>query len=239
MTFCFGRLPHHPERLARALASAPAPAMYRYQLDRSTTDPLPRMWGNDTGPTCTVAGLANSAIAQGVVRSAPPVIADGAPQALYATVIGMPGATEAQIDATDGAVAMDILDFAAVNGFDVGGQAPLVPIQRFPIWNTREAIAGAMCDERTVVAYLGIRLYQRDMDTIGQGPLTAAVADSGALLGGHVLLSWDYPVGLRDDNLTTLITWANRQPASWTWLMERLDEAHALEWPQLARAPIA
>ena len=237
MTFGLGRLPHHSERLAKALAAAPAPALYRYVLDRGSIDPMPAMWGNDVGPTCTVAGLANSAIAQGVVRSAPPVITDGTPQSLYAIVIGMPGATEDQINATDGAIAMDVLDFAAVNGFDVGGQAPLVPVQRFPIWNTREAIAGAMCDERTVVAYLGIRLYERDMATIGQGPLTAAVADSGALVGGHVLLAWDYPTGLRDYNLVTLLTWAARQPASWAWLMERLDEAHGLEWPQLVKAP--
>jgi hypothetical protein len=210
--------------------------MYRYQLDRSAIDPLPAMWGNDVGPTCTVAGLANSAIAQGVVRSAPPFIADGKPQALYATVIGMPGATEDQINATHGAIAMDVLDFAAVDGFDVGEQTPLVPIQRFPIWNTREAIAGAMCDERTVTAYLGIRLYERDMATVGQGPLVARIADSGALVGGHVLLSWDYPRGLNDDALVTLLTWAARQPASWAWLLERLDEAHGLEWPQLAAA---
>lgn len=230
---CLGRLPHHPERLARALAAAPEPAMYRYQLDRTAIDPLPAMWGNDVGPTCTVAGLANSATAQGVIRSAPPVIADGRPQALYATVKGVP---VEQINTTDGAVAMDVIDYAAVNGFDVGEQVPLVPIQHYPVWNTREAIAGAMCDERTVVAYLGIRLYERDMDTIGRGPLVARIADSGALVGGHIALGWDYPVGMRDDNLVTLLTWAARQPASWAWLLERLDEAHGLEWPQLRAA---
>ena len=231
-----GRLAHHPERLARALMAAPAPQMYRYALDRSAIDPLPSMWGNDFGPTCTVAGLANGAIAQGIIRSAPPVIEDGKPQALYAIVDGIPGATIEQINATHGLVVMDLLDYAATQGFDAGEQVPLVPIQRFAVYNTREAIAGAMCDERTVTAYLGIRVYERDMATFGNGPLVARIADSGAFVGGHVLLGWDYAHGLNDDALVTLITYGMRQPASWTWILERLDETHALEWPQLTRA---
>ena len=239
MTFCFGRLSHHPERLARALAASPAPVqpLYRFVLDRGDIDPLPSMWGNDTGPTCTVAGLANGATAQGVVRSAPPVIAEGKPQALYAIVDGMPGATQQEIDATEGLVVMDLLDYVITNGFDAGQQVPLVPIQRYAIPNTREAIAGAMCDEKIVTAYLGIRLYEADMAMFGKGPLVAPIANSGALVGGHVLLGWDYPKGLRDYNLTTLITWGARQPVSWEWLMERLDETHAIEWPQLQAAP--
>lgn len=235
MDCCLGRLFHSPERLARSLSAAPAPVDYRFVLDRGTIDPLPSMWGNNTGPTCTAAGLANSATAQGVIRSAPPVIGDGKPQALYATVKGVP---VEQIDATDGLVVMDLLDYVVTNGFDAGQQAPLVPVDRFAVHNTREAIAGAMCDERTVTAYLGVRLYQRDMDTFGEEPWAAPIAESGPLVGGHVLLAWDYARGLRDYNLATLITWGERQPASWAWIMERLDEAHALEWPQLAAAPV-
>lgn len=239
MTLRLGRLSHNPERLARGLMAAPAPLAYRYQLDRTAIDPLPQMWGNATGPTCTVAGLANGATAQGVIRSAPPVIIDGKPQGVYATVYGIPGATQEQINATDGLVVMDLLDYVGTHGFDVGEQVPLVPVQRFVVHNTREAIAGAMCDERIVTAYLGVRLYQRDMDTFGQGPLVAPIADSGEYVGGHVLLAWDYPKGLNDADLVTLIEWGTRQSASWAWLLERLDEAHGLEWPQLAPAPVA
>jgi hypothetical protein len=233
-----GRLPHAPERLARGLMSAPAPMLYRYQLDRGAIDPQPQMWGNADGPTCTVAGLANGAIAQGIIRSAPPVIGDGKPQALYAIVDGIPGATEEQINATDGLVVMDLLDYVSTNGFDAGEQVPLVPVQRFVVHNAREAIAGCMCNERIVTAYLGIRLYQRDMDTMGAGPLVAPIADSGEMVGGHALLAWDYPKGLGDADLVTLLTWAARQPVSWKWLLERLDETHAIEWPQLAAAPV-
>jgi hypothetical protein len=196
------------------------------------------MWGNNDLADCTCAGLANSLTAQGVIRSAPPVIAAGKPQALYAAVLGIPGATEQQLEATDGLVIMDVLDYVTTNGFDVGEQAPMVPIQRFVVHNARESIAGVMCNEPTTVGYLGIRIYSKDMATIGQGPWTAKIAGSGDIVSGHCLLSWDY-AGLGDDDLVTLLTWGGRQPATWGWLMERLDESHAMEWPQLAPALIA
>jgi len=151
----------------------------------------------------------------------------------------MPGATEQQLAATDGLVMQDVLDWVADKGFDVGQQDPMVPVQRFVIHNARESIAGAMCSETTIVGYLGIRLYTRDMNIVGQGPWTAKIADSGASIGGHCLLAWDYAKGLGDDDLLTLLTWGIKQPASWAWLMERLDESHGLEWPQLAPAAIA
>lgn len=235
MTFCLGRLPHSPERLARGLMTAPAPMLYNYQLDRSGIDFQPGLFGNDSLPDCTAVGVANAALASGLLRSATPVIADGKPQRLYADVIGQPNASDAQLAATKGAVAMDVLNDVATHGFDAGEQVPLVPIPR-TVQNAREAIAGLMCNRVLGVAYLGIRLYQRDMDTMGQGPWTAAVADSGALEGGHVLLAWDYPRGLSDADLARLATWGTLQPASWGWLMERLDEAHGLEWPQLKAA---
>lgn len=238
MSLCLGRLPHNPERLARGLMAAPAPLPYRYQLDRSAVPFIPGLFGNDSLPDCTAVGVANSAIASGVIRSAEPVILDGKPQALYAQVIGQPDATPQQLATTQGAVAMDVLNQVATNGFDAGEQVPLVPVQSFPAHNTREVIAGLMCGQ-TVTAYLGIRLYARDMDQVGQGPWTASVADSGALEGGHVLLAWDYPVGLGDTDLVHLATWGMLQPCSVAWLMERLDETHGLEWPQLAPAPAA
>src|ERR1700722_13511082 len=202
MPFCLGRLPHSPERLARGLMAAPAPMLYRYQLDRSAIDYQPGLFGNGTIPDCTCAGVANAAIASGLLRSAAPVIADGKPQRLYADVIGQPNASDAQLAQTNGAV----------------------------------AIAGLMCNRALGVSYLGIRLYQKDIATFGEAPWTAAIADSGAMVGGHVLLAWDYPVGLSDTNLARLATWGALQPASWAWLMERLDEAHGLEWPQLKGA---
>jgi len=235
MPFCLGRLPHSPERLARGLMAAPAPMLYRYQLDRSAIDYQPGLFGNGTIPDCTCAGVANAAIASGLLRSAAPVIADGKPQRLYADVIGQPNASDAQLAATNGAVAMDVLNDVATHGFDAGEQVPLVPIPR-TVPNSREAIAGLMCNRALGVAYLGIRLYQKDIDTFGEAPWTAAIADSGAMVGGHVLLAWDYPVGLSDTNLARLATWGALQPASWAWLMERLDEAHGLEWPQLKGA---
>ena len=239
MPFFLGRNPHDPERLARGLMAAPAPMPYLPLLDRSAIDPQPSTWDNDQTPDCTTAGLANSLTAQGVILSAPPIIAANKPLSLYATIKGMPGATEQQLAATDGAVMMDVLDYVETNGFDVGGQVPMVPVQRFVIHNAREAIAGVMCDKKTTVGYLGIRLYARDMDVIGQGPWTAKIADSGDLVGGHCLLSWDYAKGLSDNDLLSLLTWGIKQPASWAWLMERLDESHGLEWPQLALAAIA
>ena len=234
MNFSLGRLPHSPEQLARGLMAAPPPLPYLPQLDRSAIDYQPGLFGNDELPDCTTVGIANSATASGLLRSAPPVIIDGKPQRLYADVIGQPDASDAVLAATDGAVVMDVLNHVATLGFDAGQQVPLVPIPR-TIHNARQAIAGVTCAETLGVGYLGIRLYQRDMDTVGQGPWTAAVNDSGPFVGGHLLLSWDY-TGRGNDALVRFATWGMLQPGTWAWLMERLDESHGLEWPQLKAA---
>ena len=229
-----GRLPHDPERLAHGLMAAPAPLPYLPQLDRSAIPFEPGLWGNNELPDCTAVGVANSALASGLLRSAAPVIVDGKPQRLYGAVIGQPDASDDVLAATQGAYVMDVMNHVATHGFDAGQQVPLVPIPR-TIHNAREAIAGVMCHKRLGVGYLGIRLYQRDIDTVGQGPWTASVDESGEMVGGHLLLSWDY-AGLMDDDLVRLPTWGMLQPASWAWLLERLDEAHGLEWPQLSAA---
>lgn len=239
MTLCLGRLLHHPERLARAVLSArlglvvPPPS-----LDRSRLDYEPQDFKNHYEPNCTCAGLANSAIAYGVVfGGGPPPVDDSAPLDFYAACIGKPGATEEQLALTDGAVLLDVIGNACTNGFAAktyadGTKELLVPVHE-PIPTTREAIAETLIQMSVEV---GVRLYQRDMDTFGQGPWTASPAASGQLVGGHAFDPWDYQ-GLTDNDLLRIATWGTLQTASWEWLMARIDEAHGLNWPQLKAAP--
>lgn len=225
-----GRCPHDPARLAAA------PDLHRYgltaprpSLDRSGIAFQPGLYDNDQLPDCTVAGLANAATASALaLGAAPPMINAVAIPTFYARAIGQPAATNAQLAATDGAVMLDVIELAATSGFDVGEQVPLVP-SFGTAQTTKAAVASVTAD--LGAGYLGIRLYQRDMDMIGQGPWTAAVADSGDAVGGHCLLSWDY-ASLNDDGLVRLATWGILQPAAWEWLIERLDEVHGLVWPQ-------
>lgn len=232
MTLCFGRLQHDPGRLAAA------PSLHRFGLpepkpvlDRSKIDFEPGMYANDIIPDCTAAGLANYATGSSLVAgAAPPFIVSSKVPAFYGDCLNMPGATIDQLAKTNGAVMMDVLDRAYSQGFDIGQQVPLVPVPG-TVQPVKEAIA-ATTDQRGA-CYLGIRIYQRDEDTFGQGPWTALPSDSGAFLSGHAVVSWDY-AGLQDSDMVRVATWGALQPATWEWLLSRLDEAHGLIWPQLA-----
>jgi hypothetical protein len=56
--------------------------------------------------------------------------------------------------------------------------------------------------------------------------------DDGKLVGGHLIVAWDY-TGLTDDAALRIATWGKFQPATWRWLQARLSEAQALIWRQL------
>lgn len=234
-----GRLPHPPERLARAVMAArlgivkPPPT-----LNRSALDYQPQTFSNDIAPDCTAVGLANAAISYGVVfGGGPPPIDPSAPLDFYGVCIGQPGASEKQLATTEGAVLLDVIGNACTNGWTAktyadGTKDLLVPVHE-PIPNTREAIAETLIQ---MAVEVGVRLYQRDMDTFGQGPWTASPADSGPLVGGHAFDPWDYQ-GLMDDDLIRIATWGTLQTATLSWLMARIDEAHGIHYPQLKRAP--
>lgn len=231
----FGRLPHDPV----ALAAAPALMSVRLAgpmpppgLDRSHIAYQPRMFSNDVLPDCTAAGLANAALAVSALAGFQCAIDDALVPAFYAGCVGC-GPTEADMAASDGAVVLDVLTRQATQGFDVGDQVPLVALNgTLPL--NRIAIATCMAD--LGVAYLGIDIYERDMDSVSAGDvLDDDGRDPGALLGGHCVVVWDYR-GLGDTSTGRIATWGKLQPFTWRWMKSRLREAHGLYWRQLAPA---
>ena len=230
----FGRLPHSPERLAAA------PALRRYGLappppvvDRSTIDFTPDAYQNQVLPDCTAATLANTAqAASWALTGVAEMIDPATVPAFYAASIGKPGATTAELEATDGAAILDVLAWQSRNGFDCGQQAPLVASFGVIEATDRDGIAAAVA--HLGHCYIGIRLYQRDMDTFGVGPWDDDGSDPGPLVGLHATFIWSY-VGLGDTDLVQVGTWGAWQPASWAWVSARTDEAHGLLWGD--RAP--
>ncbi len=230
-----GRLPADPERIARA----PQLAAHRFaaapplpSLDRSAVPFLPRLFGNDTLPDCTGAALANAALAVSALNGFETAILDADVPAFYAECIGMPRASPAQLAATDGAVALDVLRYQFASGLGVGAQTVLC------------ALFGAVREDRAALAnalvnlgpgYWGVTLTERDMATAHPGIVWDTEGDSSPPAGGHMLVGWDYS-GLGDLDTVRLATWGAFKRATWRWVEARLEEAYGLVWRQLARA---
>ena len=53
--------------------------------------------------------------------------------------------------------------------------------------------------------------------------------------GGHCPIIWDY-TGTADTDLVRLGTWGYWQKATWRWIRQRTQEAHAIAWRQLDAA---
>lgn len=224
-----GRLQHDPARLAlapRLVAASPPPPV----LDRSAVDFSPMLYQNNVLPNCSAVGLANSARAAAALAGFDLVVDPDSVPAYYAACIGRPGASEAELEATEGAVLMDVLDYMQANGFEVGQQVPLVANYDTVSADSRSAIASAMT--RPGAGYWGVDLYERDMELLPVWDDDGR--DPGALVGGHCLLAFDY-AGLNDQDTIRLGTWGAWQPATWRWAMSRLREAHGVTWPQIQR----
>lgn len=220
-----GRLPHDPAAVARVpslarhpFASMPVPP----SLDRSRIDFTPGLYKNNELPDCTAAGLANSASAVAAVSGFGMAINPDLVPSFYAGCVQCEPTLEAMA-ATDGAAMLDVLVRQSREGFDVGQEAPLVA--RFGrLAPASFALAGAMARLRH--CYLGIRLYEADMEM----PNVWDIGPSdGSLIGGHCVVGWDF-TGLASQSTVRLATWGRWQPATWRWLISRLDEAYALVW---------
>lgn len=228
-----GRLPHSPARLA----TAPSLARHTFgtlaplpRLDRSGIQFTPGLYDNQILPNCTAVALANHAGAAAALDGYDLAIVPAKVPAFYGDTIGLPGATEAQLTQTAGAVALDVLAYQTVYGLDLGLQAPLVAL-----WGTidpadRAALANGVA--RLGGGYWGVDLCEADM---AMPPVWDAAGDPGAVVGGHMVLAWDY-TGLRDGDTVRIGTWGAWQPATWRWVRARLREPYGLVWPSLAPA---
>ena len=214
----YGRLPHDPSRVAAVkphvmAATEPLPLV----LPRPGILTAPTLADNNVLPTCTIAGLANSARAWAQLHGFDLVIDDQKLLDFYAAIAGCEP-TVAAIMATEGLVMLDVLEYAQSHGFDVGPQT-LVPnfsaIHMPDIAGVRDAIF------TRATAYVGVTLYASDEQPGARffGP------PSGDPVGGHCVdpVRWtatDYQVA----------TWGQDMDADEEWLMSRIDECYSIEW---------
>ena len=228
----FGRLAHDPTALAsvpahRFGAVPPPPA-----LDRRSVVFEPGLFQNDTLPDCTAVALANVARATAALAGYQLVVEPALVPAFYAACVGVPD-TEAAMAVTDGAVALDVLARQARDGFDIGpqklyGQSAAIDVA------SRSDLASGIA---RFVGYWGITLRERDMQTVGGRWDVVPGRDDGPVVGGHMVIAWDY-FGLQDSDVLRIGTWGTFQQGTWAWVHARLDEAYGVGWPQLAAAPL-
>jgi len=133
---------------------------------------------------------------------------------------------------TEGANMQDVLDYQADNKFQVGknywlGIPRVIELDRNSLASSLAAFKGG---------YWGVMLRERDMEN---NPVWDVVdgRDDGREVGGHAINARDY-TGLSDENTVRIGTWGDWKPATWAWIADRLEEAHAVAWPQLKSAPI-
>lgn len=228
-----GRLPHDAARLTAA------PSLMRHtfgvlapleRLDCSGVGFTPGLYRNDVLPDCTAVALANHAAACCALDGYTLAIEPAKVPDFFAASIGEPNAPEAVLAAAPGAVALDVLAFQGRSGLDLGLQTPLVGL-----WGTidpadRAALANGVA--RLGGGYWGVDLYEADM---AMPAVWDAQGDPGNLVGGHMVLAWDY-TGLSDTDTVRIATWGGWQPATWRWVRARLAESFGLVWPSLAAA---
>ena len=231
-----GRLPHDPAALARApsfaahhFAAVKPPAL----LDRSHIEFAPGLYRNDDLPDCSAAGLANAAGMVAALNGYGLAVNPDKVPLFYAACAGC-DATDAAMQATDGAVLLTVLARQVRSGFDVGPQTLVGLHGTVPL--DRSVLASAMT--RLGHVYLGVTLRERDMELPAVWDVLDG-RDDGAVVGGHCVVAFDY-AGLQDSAVVRLATWGAWMPATWAWIAARTGsgqgEAHALVWRQLGNA---
>lgn len=228
----FGRLPHNLAALARFPAHRFGAVMPPPRIDRSAVSFAPGLYRNDILPDCTAVALVNAASATAaLVGFTLSVRADLVP-AFYAGCVGCPP-TDAAMEATDGAVALDVLRRMGRVGYEIGQAVPLFGQAAVIEPASRAELASGI---QRWTGYWGITLRDRDMQTVGTRWDTNG-GDDGPIAGGHMVIAWDY-TGLADDDTVRIGTWGAWQPATWRWVHARIEEAYGVAWPQLNAAPI-
>lgn len=205
-------------------------------LDRSAIPFMPGSYGNDIFPICTAVAAANCARAYSWLKAHTDIVVDPLkPRAFFATVENVPN-TDAAVIATDGAIVQDVLEYAEAHGYDIGQQVPAVPLANAVYGLDQMHIA----DTAWVygAANLGVALSVSDQNM----PVwdTDAPANAGDPVPGswglHNLILWDWE-GMDPTSIVRLGTWGAWQPATWRWVLARVEEAWALVWPQFDRVP--
>jgi hypothetical protein len=232
----FGRLAHDPARLAAAPQHLFAAALPPPVLNRSSWDFSVHLCRNDTLGDCTCAGLANVAAGIASLNGYQLVVDEANVVDFFAAQKGIDPSNEAALEAADGLQMADVLDYMQQHGFDVGGR--FLAGQWGTLGLDRPSLALGMAHLGPI--YLGVTLRERDVDVFSSGGFwdVRAGRDDGAVVSGHAVIAWDYS-GLDDAGERGSVrigTWGVWQPATWSWVAARLDEAHGVTFPPLQRA---
>lgn len=230
----YGRLPPDPARLALA----PSLAEHTFsmmlppaKLDRSALGFKPLMADNDHYPDCTGASLFNHARINAKLLGFELVCDEKMVLPFYAKCIGQPD-DPIILAASQGAQALDVVSTMAKDGFDIGrsvGSEPNIYVGKFftiPIQKSTLALTVDRC-----ALWCGVNLYEADES----GPWNTIGSKKGKLVGGHQINIFDFPEGLDDGDTITVQTWDSPIEATWGWLMDRIDEAYGIIWPQLEK----
>ncbi|MBV1835675.1 hypothetical protein [Acetobacter estunensis] len=208
------------------------------RLIRDHIDPAPLLLGNGTIGDCTSVGLANSFRAQSACGGFQVDVTTDEAVAFYSLSTGY---VPDNPSTDQGGVELDVLATAARDGYALATQT------LFPLWGTMEVAdlnAARLCMAAFGPVYCGFLLSESDMWTTELGAL-ASVWDTDVpagrgdttpgSAGGHCALLWDY-TGTGDTDLVSILTWGTIQKATWRWVRSRMDEVHAIAWPQLKPA---
>lgn len=212
----FGRL--HPAQSSSVQAKPHVMSAIPYPPEclRGDIQWTPSLVHNTEAPTCTTAGLINSARMWALVKGGFDLVADDDKLLeFYAGCVGC-APTLPAIDATQGAIMQDVLQRAESHGFDVGPQV-LVPLFEPMDHTNLAALRQAIFLNGSV--YVGVDLRESDLT----GPWTGAA--SGAIVGGHCIAPFGYSSnGFRD------ATWGRVVECDDEWLASRIVEAYSVTW---------
>lgn len=225
----FGRLPHNPAAVSSTRQHVYGAVQPLPVLDREAIPFTPGLYDNDTLGDCVPVSIINAARAQSYLNTDCDIIVNpGTVPAFYGAVLGNPP----NLVAADGCNMLDVMTYQAAHGFPIGPQM-LVGLHSALDPVPRPNLALTMQHFGAVV--LGVTLYERDMEMLPVWDVQEG-RDDGAVVGLHAIIGWDYR-GLGDTDTVRAGTWGQWQPFTWSWAAARVDEAYALYWLQLEKAP--
>jgi hypothetical protein len=215
-----GCLPHDPA----VAASLPQIGVGAAALLPRVVPPLdwtPTLGDNETEPTCVPTAYINATRASMRYLGGGDIqVSDAEVRAQYARAIGRPGATPAELAATDGCDPLAFMAMIQTDGWwTVGLQAPLVPTYGAITNLFRGSMARVIGEVGAVM--LAVTLYEQDMETQVRGaPWTGL--PTGEPIGGHMIAACSYS-GLQDQDTLKIATWGVWQPATWEWIAARIQ----------------
>lgn len=217
----FGRKPDDPTRVAayapHVMGAAPLPAAFPAQ---PIVGWKPTLGDNLTLPTCCVVGLGNSLRRWAAAQGFDITVEDQQLFDLYAAVNGCQATPEA-IEATDGLVIADLLDYVSINGFRYSSdQEPIALTAAYRVDpGDLDAMRDVMLLRQSV--YVGVDLYTPDL----QPGAKWLGKPSGAVVGCHCIVPCRFAPDDWDD-----ATWGEMLSADDDWMGSRVQEAYGLEW---------